>query len=217
MENKVIDFPTAEVQKKAEKSERRERLKRQLSLLPQYRGEVASKNNMRQLPDLKRNEIFWVDMEGCAYVVADVAPDKKGHTRVVIKKLDETATISTGMSVYDLNKSIVAKEKVMDLKDEAAIAELEKQVEAWECGVGNEFYLLYGRDIHYVTLFRRTQEGKTTLLSGLLDALHEVGDVISIDIDTQGDAHCIEVWVRTGLSDAELLYLMPYDKGLINL
>lgn len=105
MNDKIIQFPgPAEEAVPTPDTEREKKLKTQLSLMPQYRGEVSSKNNIRMLPELKRGEIFWVNLDHAPYVVADIDIDKKGHTRVVIKKLDETATVSTGLTVFDLNK-----------------------------------------------------------------------------------------------------------------
>lgn len=201
-------------------TEREKKLKGQLSLLPQYRGEVISKNNIRMLPNLRRGEIFWVNMDHGAYVVAAIDQDKEGHTRVVIKKLDETATISTGMTIFDMNKGIISKEPLLDWNDKENIEKLGQRLCEWFSEDGDSFYLMYGRDIHYVTLFNamtfRTKEKFIYELRGILS---EVGDIISLDFDNLGDEsqHCVEIWVRTKDSPAELLYLMPFDKGVIEI
>lgn len=217
---KVIDFPTQNdnEQKAPEMTEREKKLKGQLSLLPQYRGEVLSKNNIRQLPNLKRGEIFWVSMDKGAYVVADINLDKNKHTRVLIKKLDETATISTGMTIFDMNKGIVAKEPLLDWEDKENIAKLAERLCEWFSEDGDAFYLMYGRDIHYVTLFNSyTTRPKDNFLYELKGILSEVGDIISLDFDCIEGGHCVEIWVRTPDSPAELLYLMPFDKGVIEI
>lgn len=220
----VIEFPQGGVITPASEpqatppTERDEKLKRQLSLLPQYRGEVGSKNNIRMLPGLKRGEIFWVNMDHAAFCVAAVDVDKKGHTRVVIKKLDETATLSTGMTVFDLNKGIVAKEPLFDWNDSEKVNSLTENFVKWFTETANSFYLLYGRDIHYVTLFNSyTTNDKAIFPFTFKGLLSEVGDIISIDFDTMEGERCVEVWVRTASSPAELLYLMPYDKGVVDI
>ncbi len=223
MDGKVIQFPSAPEQATAEATatpltEREEKLKRQLSLLPQYRGEVGSKNNIRMLPGLKRGEIFYVTLDHCPYVVADIDVDKNHHTRVVIKKLDETATLSTGMTIFDMNKGIISKEPLMNWEDKDNIVKLAERMCEWFSEDGDSFYLLYGRDIHYVTLFNSyTTRKKDNFLYELKGILSEVGDIISIDFDTMEGAHCVEIWVRTPTSPAELLYLMPFDKGVIEI
>lgn len=220
---KVINFPGTVTEEPKEvkptiSSEHEQKLKTQLSLLPQYRGEVSSKNNIRMLPDLKRGEIFWVTLDHCPYAVADVDIDKKGKTRVVIKRLDETATISTGMTLFDMNKGIVSKEPLLDWNDKENIEGLAQRFCEWFNEDGDSFYLLYGRDIHYVTLFNAyTTRPKDNFLYELKGILGEVGDIISIDFDTVEGNHCVEIWVRMPNSPAELLYLMPYDKGVIEI
>lgn len=217
----VIQFPGNNAQPEntpVPLTEREEKLKRQLSLLPQYRGEVSSKNNIRMLPGLKRGEIFYVTMDRGAYVVADVDIDKKGHTRVVIKKLDENATISTGMTIFDMNKGIISKEPLLDWEDKENIAKLAERLCDWFSEDGDSFYLLYGRDIHYVTLFNSyTTRKKDNFLYELKGILSEVGDIISLDFDNIEGTHSVEIWVRTTDSPAELLYLMPFDKGVIEI
>ena len=215
----VIQFPIkAEENTPVSETEREKKLKAQLSLLPQYRGEVSSKNNIRLLPNLKRGEIFWVDLDHGAYVVADTDVDKKGHTRVVIKKLDENATISTGMTIFDMNKNIIAREPLLDWEDKENITKLAARLCEWFTEDGDSFYLLYGRDIHYVTLFNSyTTRPKDNFLYELKGILSEVGDIISLDFDNIEGAHSVEIWVRTPNSPAELLYLMPFDKGVIEI
>lgn len=221
----IIQFPgnaavAAEEVTPTPDTEREKKLKTQLALLSQYRGEVISKNNIRLLPNLRRGEIFWVNMDHGPYVVADVGPDKKGNIRVVIKKLDETATLSTGMTIFDMNKGIVAKEPLMDWEDKENAAKLAQRMCEWFAEDGDSFYLLYGRDIHYVTLFNSmTFRPKDNFLYELKGILGEVGDIISLDFDCLGDEsqHCVEIWVRTPDSPAELLYLMPFDKGVIEI
>lgn len=201
-------------------TDREKKLKAQLSLMPQYRGEVSSKNNIRVLPNLRRGEIFWVSLDHAPFVVADIDTDKHGKTRVVIKKLDETATISTGMTIYDMNKGIVGKEPLLNWEDKETIDKLAQRLCEWFAEDGDSFYLLYGRDIHYVTLFNSmTFRPKDNFLFELKGLLSEVGDIISLDFDCLGDEsqHCVEIWMRTADSPAELLYLMPFDKGVVEI
>lgn len=213
----ILDFPNKKNEDPAKK-ERRNRIKTSLSLLPQYRGEVISKNNMRSLPGLKPGEIFWVEMEGCGYVVASVSPANKGKTRVVIKKLDETATVSTGMTIFDMNQNIIAKEPLFNWEDVDAVDKLTADMKGWLDESGNKYYLLYGRDIHYVTVFDHSEAADNQNFAvELKDVLKSVGDIISFDFNTMEGPPSVEIWVRTGTSDAELLYLMPYDKGIVKI
>lgn len=221
MKSDIIQFPDSlekEATEPVEKNEREEHLKARLKLLPQFRGEVTSKNNIRLLPDLKKGEIFWVGLDHAAYTVAAINYDKKTGTRVIIKKLDETATISTGLTIFDLNQSIISKEPLFDWSNTEEVEKLEIRLQDWFAEDGDSFYLLYGRGIHYVTLFncylKHNLEG---VLQTLKETLSAIGDVISIDFDTSAEQHSVEIWVRTKDSPAELLYLMPFDRGVIEI
>lgn len=214
--DKVVDFATAKIKHDLaalnQKEEKTNRIKEAIKKLPGYRGDVPSKNTIRGLPDLKPGQIFWVEMDKKAYVVAALNGKK-----VTIKALDETASVSTNMTIYDMNKSIVSKEPLYDLEEDPD--NLADRVAAWfnEDCPPNTYYLLYGRDIHYVTLIK-TPDGMATnpsTFNQLVDLIKDIGDLISMDFNTEDGASCIEIWIRTRNSDAELLYLMPYDAALV--
>ena len=185
---------------------RREAIKQ----LPQYRGEVQSKNQIRQLPEVAVGEIFWADMDGCAYIVAD----KDGH-KLTIKALDENASISTGISVFELNKQLVEKEPIIELTEEN-VNTLKSELKRWfnNAVLSNKYFLMYGREIHYVTLFKHS--GKEVAIDSILETILEVGDLISIDYNTEGDEQSVvEIWMRTKEEKATLLYIIPYDRGIV--
>lgn len=205
---KVIDFPN-------KANDLKERRKNAIMSLPQFRGEVPSKNTIRSLPNVQVGQIFWVDLDDQAFVVSAIEGKK-----CTIRPLDENATVSTGITIFEMNKNIVSKEPEFDFADAEAAEALTQNILKWfnqDCPP-NTYYLLYGRDIHYVTLFK-TPDGEATPLSAieLLRTIAEVGHLISMDFNTETGAPCIEIWVRTDKSKAELLYLMPYDAGLIEL
>lgn len=205
---KVIDFPN-------KVNDIKERRKKAIMSLPQFRGEVPSKNTIRSLPNVQVGQIFWVDLDDQAFVVSAIEGKK-----CTIRPLDENATVSTGITIFEMNKNIVSKEPEFDFTDTEASEALTQNILKWfnqDCPP-NTYYLLYGRDIHYVTLFK-TPDGEATPLSAieLLRTIAEVGHLISMDFNTETGASCIEIWVRTDKSKAELLYLMPYDAGLVEL
>lgn len=216
----VINFEQALEQKEIN-PDLQARKKEALKTLPGYRGEVQSKNNIRSLPDVVPGNIFWVNMDGKAYLVAA----KEGR-KLTIKALDETATISTGMTIYDMNKSLVSKEPIFDFSDkEAANALALRLAQFLQEDTSDNFYLLYGRDIHYVTVFEtRTKRQNVNdpiigaeALEIIMDTIKNVGDLISMDFNTSDGEQSVEIWIRTADSKAELLYLFPYDKGMVTI
>jgi len=217
MSDNIILFPETKARIDAEDTRPMlEKRKEAISKLPHYRGEVASKNSIRQLPDVEPGQIFWVDMDNRAYLVA-----QKDKHKMTIKALDETATLSTGMTIYEMNKTLVSKEPVFDWDNEEKIKELKKRFEVFfNEDTDNIYYLLYGRDIHYVSLIKvniRPEESKWIPedWADIFEPLKAIGDLISVDFNTSDDEVSAEVWIRTPDSKAELLYLMPFDRGVI--
>lgn len=193
-----------------ENKERIEKVHERIKELPQYRGEVITKNNIRNLKEVSKGEIFWVSSENKAYVVSD--KDKK---KIELKALDETATISTGLTIYDMNKAIVSKEPTLDLSKGTVMNKLIDGLMDWFGKRLATYYLAYGRDVHYVTMFKNSASNSFNEASAQLvvDTIAAVGDIISIDYEEDR----IEVWIRTKDSKAELIYIMPYDDGLVRL
>lgn len=181
--------------------------------LPQYRGEVITKNNIRNLPDVSEGEIYWVSSEDKAYVIAH--KDKK---KIELKALDETATLSTGISIYEMNKSIISKEPTLDLTKGTVMNKLIDDIVKWfnETAAKGQYWLAYGKDIHYLTLFHfDTHNNKFTNADAekIIKILNQPGDLISIDPENDR----LEIWIRTKDSLAELIYLFRYDSGLVDL
>lgn len=193
-----------------ENKERIEKVHERIKELPQYRGEVITKNNIRNLKEVSKGEIFWVSSENKAYVVSD--KDKK---KIELKALDETATISTGLTIYDMNKAIVSKEPTLDLSKGTVMNKLIDGLMDWFGKRLATYYLAYGRDVHYVTMFKNSASNSFNEASAQLvvDTIAAVGDIISMDYEEDR----IEVWIRTKNSKAELIYIMPYDDGLVRL
>ena len=186
-----------------------EKRKEAFANLPQYRGTVRSKTMIRNLPEVKLGEVFWCEMDECGYVVTDVTEDH----RVTVSALDENATISLGMTIYDFNKQVVSQEPLLTEKE---VIEVKSQISNWFADeeMNDEYYLLYGREIHYITLFKI--ENRDAIADELIETLKPIGSLISMDFNTEGeDVKVIEIWMRTKEEEATMLYLMPFDRGLV--
>lgn len=82
------------------------------------------------------------------------------------------------------------------------------------------YFMLYGRDVSYFTVFRRVSGKADTesLFAGLKEILMALGDVYAIDPTADGSA--IEIWVRYIDEEQEIdemtcLYLFNYDEGVV--
>lgn len=187
-----------------------QRKKDALKTLPYYRGEVLSKNDIRKLPGVKEGMVFWVSMDHKAYVVSKIEGDK-----VSVSPLDEGASISTGITIYEMNKSIVEKEPLFDFENATKVEKTRAALHKWfdETTRFKEHYMLYGREIHYFTLIVKKNPATVVYnpLSFIKTYLNAVGDIISIDIYDDNNEPKVEIWVKTPEHGAQLFYLFPCD------
>ena len=112
------------------------------------------------------------------------------------------------LGLYDLNKQIISQ--LPPLTDE----ELDKKIDVIDDSYikcVNDFYMLYGKEISYFTLFKVNEP--IYFAKTVLDCLNEIGEIKAIDPTEDGFA--IEIWVQPTDEEPTCLYLFPYDSGLV--
>ena len=112
------------------------------------------------------------------------------------------------LGLYDLNKQIISQ--LPPLTDE----ELDKKIDVIDDSYikcVNDFYMLYGKEISYFTLFKVNEP--IYFAKTVLDCLNEIGEIKAIDPTEDGFA--IEIWVQPTNEEPTCLYLFPYDNGLV--
>ena len=77
----------------------------------------------------------------------------------------------------------------------------------------NKYHMLYGREINYFTLFAKDFYAQETLGHEVISCLKNIGKIKSIELTENKDA--IEIWVCDSGNELTVLYLFPYDLGLI--
>lgn len=116
------------------------------------------------------------------------------------------------MSLYEMNRQLI--NQLPDYNDEAWNGAKEIFDEYLETHVHN-YYMLYGREMSYFTVFHKEENGEfANLFNALKTCLDSVGGVRSFDFDEAGGA--IEIWIKpTVASTVTCLYLFPYDDGVV--
>ena len=117
----------------------------------------------------------------------------------------EGSNISMGL--YDMNKQIIAQLPTLTTND---LLEKLPLVEELHNKYNNEYYMLYGKEISYFTLFKLKQV--ESFPHEAIDCLQNIGPIKAIDLTEDKDA--IEAWVMAD-DDATCLYLFPYDMGVV--
>ena len=110
-----------------------------------------------------------------------------------------------------MNKSIISQ--LPSLSKEKLNQGLEL-IDNFDLEYRNNFYMLYGKEISYFTIFStQTEYSDFEVLSeAVTGCLENVGAIKSIELTEAKDA--IEIWVSIG-ADATCLYLFPYDNGIV--
>ena len=112
------------------------------------------------------------------------------------------------MSLYELNRSII--EQLPTMTDFTKAIDV---INAYKACTKNQYYMLYGKDLSYFTMFNVQEQGECDSLGcGVIECLANVGEVRAVDLTEAGDA--IEIWVVAN-GTVSCLYLFPYDTGVV--
>lgn len=124
-----------------------------------------------------------------------------------------------GMTMYDINKQIIAQ---MPALDEVGLAKAFEVLDNFAKSLEQNYFMMLCRDINYYTLFKVNREPETTgdLLSfsaEVIDCALDLGVLKSIELTE--DSSAVEMWVEFTKeeepSDPAVIYLFPYDAGVI--
>lgn len=115
--------------------------------------------------------------------------------------------MNLNMSLYDMNKQIVAQLPALEDFSEAIAA-----IDTFVVDTLNTHYMLYGKEISYFTILQRCMGYTETVGEAVVDCLKNVGLIKSIDLTANKDA--FEIWVMID-DNATCLYLFPYDSGIV--
>lgn len=113
------------------------------------------------------------------------------------------------LNLYDLNQQIIPQ--LPDLSKKQRLEKIQL-INTFVKEQKNEFYMLYGKNMSYFTVFKRDNRGIASLGVEALCCLDNLGNIKSIEQEAGG----IEFWiVKKEDNIADCLYLFPYDMGII--
>lgn len=142
--------------------------------------------------------------------VAYVQKEKQGYIyhdgKWVLIKSDGSGI---KMNLYEINKSIYSQ---MDPLNDEALEYLKNDINKNFTG---DYYLLYGQEISYFTLFVKTSSTfNETLGEVVVDCLKSFGKIYSYEI--KDDEGVIEIWVHNEKNNlATVLYFFNYKDGVV--
>ena len=124
------------------------------------------------------------------------------------------AEITTGTTLYDANKQIMANEKFTPLNHlELAAAQLQlENFFNWQC---DTYAMLYCRELSDITIFHmyETQNPNPPAIAAkeCIGCCLDRGLVLSIEKQEDGN---YEIWIRVD-GEPHAYYLFPYDRAVI--
>ena len=114
------------------------------------------------------------------------------------------------MNIYDLNKQLISQ--MANLTDED-LEDSKRLIRSYFQEYENEFYMLLCKDISYYTLFHIVDYiTEPAAADEVIECIKDIGTVKSIDRTEDG---AIEIWAQPGESDPLVMYLFPYDGGVV--
>ena len=140
--------------------------------------------------------------EGIRYINGEWVADETMETK---------ANGDITMSLYEMNRQLI--NQLPDYNEEAWGGAKEIFNEYLSKHI-NAYYMLYGRELNYFTVFHKNGDGEfDNLFDALKTCLDSVGAIRSFDFD--GEA-AIEIWVKPEVaSTVTCMYLFPYDDGVV--
>ena len=174
-------------------------------MIPSFENMEALKADMEKNPDIyvEGTTVYLEDIkEGVRYINGEWVADETMETQ---------ANGDITMSLYEMNRQLI--NQLPDYNEEAwggAEEILKEYLEKHP----NSYYMMYGRELNYFTVFHKEEDAEFANLFGAVKTcLDSVGGVRSFDFD--GEA-AIEIWVKPEVaSTVTCLYLFPYDDGVV--
>lgn len=118
----------------------------------------------------------------------------------------EGAGINIGL--YDMNKQLISQ--LPELSENILRNEKDLTISTLHAKFNNVYYMLYGKEISYFTLFKINDS--QYFGNEVIECLKNIGTIKAIDFTESKDA--IEIWVENE-EGPTCLYLFPYDNGLV--
>ena len=109
------------------------------------------------------------------------------------------------LGLYDINKQIISQLPAMEDMEQAT----ENIITLYE-KYKNEYFMLYGKEISYFTLFKIVDD--FWFPADVIDCCANVGTIKAMDLTENADA--VEIWVENE-DGPTCLYLFPYDNGVV--
>ena len=116
-------------------------------------------------------------------------------------------------SAYDMNKQLVSQMENIENNEQEMIKALETLENFWD-EKNDEHFMLLCNDMNYYTVFQRAYgNGLNSFKTEVIECLHNIGAIKSLELTSDGTG--IEIWIQEVGEDPMVMYLFPYDCGVV--
>lgn len=174
---------------------------------------IPSFENMAALElDMEKNPHAYID--GTTVFLEDIKEIVVYHNKQWEAQEEGELTTASGditMSLYEMNRQLINQ---LPDYNEGAWSGAKEIMREYIKNHPNTFYMMYGRELNYFTVFMKNGDGEfDNLFDAVLECLNSIGKVRSFDFDGEG---ACEIWVKPDVaSTVTCLYLFPYDDGVV--
>ena len=120
---------------------------------------------------------------------------------------------AVGVPSYEIMKSLADALNKMEDKE---IQEKKELIMDWKKQFKDRFFMLLGNEISYYTIFEQsTVYEVSNLAEGVIECLINLGDILYIE--ENDDRTAIEIWIRQEELEPTILYLFPYNHGVVQI
>lgn len=113
------------------------------------------------------------------------------------------------MTLYDMNKQIA---KQLKPYSQDQIDKAKEEIKNWKQNNVN-FYMLYGKEISYFTLFQRQILARNNFIDAVFECLNNLCNNKIYDIEIKNE-DAIEIWIDYE-GEPTCMFLFNYDKGVV--
>lgn len=115
----------------------------------------------------------------------------------------------TGVTLYSLNKIACAKLPPMN---QDQLAKAKEDIAKFISDSDDTYFFMISKELSYYTMFIADQESNETIADVAIECLENLGILVSVEYN---ENKVIEAWVRDDEGNAVIVFLIPYDQGVV--
>jgi hypothetical protein len=119
--------------------------------------------------------------------------------------------INSGATIFEIKKSVL--EELGPLNTEE-LSQIKPVLAEFRTRIKQNFYMLFCKDIAYITLFRAVLDIKETFEEEAFNIITSLGEIY--DIGFTSDEQALEIYIKPANDEIRCFLLFGYDAGIVD-